>query len=213
MYKPILNAIAAREKHIASLLAEATKKEAQAQKEQDDFKKKNEAFETQKEKLLKAAKAEVEDIRATLLKEATDEAESLRSQKKEALQNELDDLRTDILKQMKEQVFAISSKVLGDLADATLEERMIGVFISHLRALSDKNRAELSSDSAVITSAFALSQAQQKAIKSELSAKSLKFKVAPELMGGIELSANGHKLAWSISDYLETLEKEASHAA
>jgi len=33
----------------------------------------------------------------------------------------------------------------------------------------------------------------------------LKFEVAPELVGGIELRAQGQKLAWSISDYLGEL--------
>ena len=31
----------------------------------------------------------------------------------------------------------------------------------------------------------------------------------PELVNGIELSANGQKVAWSIADYLATLEKSA----
>ena len=31
----------------------------------------------------------------------------------------------------------------------------------------------------------------------------------PELVSGIELSTNGQKVAWSIADYLATLEKSA----
>ena len=34
----------------------------------------------------------------------------------------------------------------------------------------------------------------------------LRYETAPELVGGIELSANGRKFAWSISDYLVSLE-------
>ena len=36
------------------------------------------------------------------------------------------------------------------------------------------------------------------------------FKTAPELISGIELSSNGYKLAWSISEYLNSLEKSIS---
>ena len=37
----------------------------------------------------------------------------------------------------------------------------------------------------------------------------VQFETAPELVCGIELSTNGHKVAWSIADYLATLEKSA----
>ena len=37
----------------------------------------------------------------------------------------------------------------------------------------------------------------------------VQFETAPELVSGIELSANGQKVAWSIADYLATLEKSA----
>lgn len=213
LYKPILDAIAAREKHIADQLAEAKKKEAKAQKEQDDFKHKNEVFNEQEVKLLNDVKTEAEVVRANLLKDAEDEAEVLRTKKKAALQNEIDDLRDDFLRQTKAQVFVTASKVLGDLADTTIQERMIVVFITNLQDLSKKDKAALSSDTAVITSAFELSHTQQKTLKDEVKVKHIKFKVVPELVSGIELSVNGHKLAWSIGDYLGTLEQEASHAA
>lgn len=213
LYKPILNAITAREKHIADQLATAAKKEADAKQEQVALRKKNDSFEKEKTKLMSEAKAEAEKLRTKLMKNTEAEAEALRSKKKDALQNELDDLSADIFKQTKAQVFALASKVLGDLADTTLEERMIAVFITRLQALSDKEKSTFSSESVIVTSAFALSSAQQKALKAEIKADSVKFKVMPELLSGIELSANGHKLAWSISDYLETLEQEASRAA
>ena len=35
----------------------------------------------------------------------------------------------------------------------------------------------------------------------------LRFEPKAELLGGIELSCNGQRLAWSISDYLQALEQ------
>ncbi len=136
LYKPILNAIAAREKHIAEQFADAADKKAKAQQEQEEFKQKNEVFDQEKAKLMSKAKEEANVQRTELLKKTEDDAEILRSKKKEALKNELDDLSADILKQTKEQVFATASKVLSDLADTTLEERMVAVFITRLQALS-----------------------------------------------------------------------------
>jgi F-type H+-transporting ATPase subunit b len=72
-------------------------------------------------------------------------------------------------------------------------------------------------------------QALQAALKGALGSSALDFEVNPDLIAGIELSVNGQKLAWSISDYLAGLTKsldglvealtntvvttEASHAA
>ena len=59
LYKPILHAIDAREKRIATELADADAKKAEAQRERDEFQHKNEEFDQQ---------------RAALLRQATDEA-------------------------------------------------------------------------------------------------------------------------------------------
>lgn len=213
LYKPILNAISAREKHIADQLANAAQKEAEAQKEQDIFKQKIDTFDKEKAQLMVDAKATAHELSETLLKEVKDEADAVRLKRKEALQTEIEDLSEDILKQTKEQVFATAAKILSDLADSSLEERMFTVFITRLQNMSKKDKSALSSDTAVIASAFKLSQAQQKILKDELKIDTLKFKIVPDLLSGIEISVNGHKLAWSITDYLATLKQEAFHAA
>src|SRR5271169_3550305 len=71
LYKPILDAIDAREKRIAAQLADADKKKADAQVERDEYQRKNEVFDQQ---------------RAALMSQATDEAKAER-------QNLLDDAR------------------------------------------------------------------------------------------------------------------------
>ena len=55
LYKPILQAIDAREKRIALSLADADAKKAEAQKERDEFEKKNEEFDQQRAALLSKA--------------------------------------------------------------------------------------------------------------------------------------------------------------
>ena len=65
-----------------------------------------------------------------------------------------------------------------------------------------------------VHSAFDLPPAQQKSIETAVKETfapdaHVQFETAPELVSGIELSTNGHKIAWSIADYLATLEKSA----
>jgi F-type H+-transporting ATPase subunit b len=129
-------------------------------------------------------------------------------------------LNQEIIRWTQKQVFAITRKALADLAGASLEERMTDVFVQRLGALNGAAKEQLaaalksSTSSARVRSAFDLPPAQQatiqKALNETFSADiHIQFETAPELASGIELSANGQKVAWSISDYLTTLEKSA----
>ena len=55
LYKPILDAIDAREKRIITELADAAKKQKEAKQERDDFNKKNADFDQQRNELLRVA--------------------------------------------------------------------------------------------------------------------------------------------------------------
>ena len=68
------------------------------------------------------------------------------------------------------------------------------------------------SDPVRVRSAFELPAEQQAAIQGALDETfaadiPLRFETAPGLVSGIELSAGGQKVAWSIADYLASLEK------
>ena len=61
-------------------------------------------------------------------------------------------------------------------------------------------------------SAFDLGADQRAAIQNALNETfsaevRIRFETAPDLISGIELTANGQKVAWSIADYLASLEK------
>jgi F-type H+-transporting ATPase subunit b len=220
LYKPILHALDEREKGIAGQLAEAEAKKAEAQKERDDFQHKNEAFDQERASLLKRASNEAKAERQRLLDEARKDVESLRAKRQEALRSEQVNLRQEIIRRTQKEVFAVSRKTLADLATASLEERMCEVFVRRLRALTGAAKEELaaalkaSTQSVRVRSAFDLPPAQrnsiESAVKETFSAEThFQFETAPELVSGIELSTNGQKVAWSIVDYLATLEKSA----
>jgi F-type H+-transporting ATPase subunit b len=64
----------------------------------------------------------------------------------------------------------------------------------------------------MIRSAFDLPEKQQEdlsnAVDKVLEQKvTIQFKTAPELINGIELTANGYKLGWSLSEYLHSLQQ------
>ncbi len=218
LYRPILNAIDARERRIASEIAEADAKKTEAMKERDEFRQKNEEFEQQRSAHMNQVIEEAKTERARLLDAARLESEDLRTKLQAALKNEQHSLNDALSLRAREEVFAITRKVLTDLAGTTLEERMTKIFLARLRELNYaemvglKSAFEASTSPLLVRTAFKLPTEQCAAIEAASkeilgSDKQVEFKTAPNLISGIEISADGQKIAWSIADYLASLAK------
>jgi F-type H+-transporting ATPase subunit b len=217
LYRPILDAIDARERRIAKELADADAKKSAAQQEREEFQHKNDEFDQQRTVLLSAATEEAHSERQRLLDEARKAADDLLAQRQTALRNDARSLNQALSLRTQQEVFAIARKALSDLADSNLEARMVEIFIRRLRALDSQAQAAFGAalkntdEPALITSAFDLSDAQRASIQSALTEIfaadiRVRFASAPEKISGIELSAQGQKIAWSIADYLAGLE-------
>jgi F-type H+-transporting ATPase subunit b len=218
LYKPILNAIDAREKLIAKELADADAKKTEAQRERDEFQKKNEEFDRQRAALLTKATDEAKAERLRLLEEARKAADALSAKRQESLINDAHNLNQALSRLTQKEVFAITRKALTELAAVSLEERLGEVFTRRLRGLDDKAKAlfgealKQNSEPALVRSTFDLPAAQRAAIQNALNETfsaeiHLRFETSPDLVSGIELTTHGQKVAWSIADYLATLEK------
>jgi F-type H+-transporting ATPase subunit b len=216
LYKPILDAVDARDVRIAAELADADAKRAEAQKQSDDFNHKNEAFDQQRAALMSKATDDAQAQRQRLLDEAGKAADALSAKRQEALQSDARNLDQALCRRTQQEVFAIARKALADLATASLEARMVDVFINRLREMDAKAKAQLAEalttapGPALLRSAFDLPEAQRATLQKALAetfpgVAPVRFETAPDLIGGIELTANGEKIAWSISDYLGAL--------
>lgn len=218
LYHPVLNAIDAREKSIAAELADADAKKSEAQRQSDEFQQRNDEFEQQRVALMKKATDEANTERQRLIEEARQAADTLSARRRETLENDARKLNQSIVRRTQQEVFAIARKTLTDLSGAGLEERSCEAFLQRLREMDAGVKAELttslnaSSESALIRSAFDLPEDQrlriQKALNETFSTDiPLRYETAPDLISGIEFTTNGRKIAWSISDYLASLEK------
>jgi F-type H+-transporting ATPase subunit b len=218
LYKPILDAVDAREKRIAAELGDADAKRAEAQKERDEFQRKNEEFDQQRTALLSKATDEAKAEHQRLLDDARKAADVLSAKRQEALRSDANTLNQAIRRRTQQEVFAIARKALTDLATASLEERMSEAFTRRLVMIDGKAKEKIAaavktaSGPTVVRSAFDLPEEQRAAIKKALNETFLaevnvRFETAPDLISGIELTTNGQKIAWSIADYLASLEK------
>ncbi|MDB6055407.1 MAG: synthase subcomplex subunit [Verrucomicrobiales bacterium] len=218
LYKPIQLAIDTREKRIAGQIADAETKRTEAQKEREEFQRKNEDFSQQRAALLITATREVQTERERLLAEARQAADAVSASRQQFLTNEALNLNQSISRRTQQEVFAISRKTLKDLASTSLEACVIEVFVQRLRGMEAAGKESLSqalktaTETAVVRSALELSDEQRAAIQNAINEIfrveiRLRFETAPNLISGIELSANGQKVVWSIADYLASLEK------
>ena len=218
LYKPILKAIDEREKKIAAQLADAEAKKAEANKEQEDFKQKNETFDKEKKDLTDKAVAESKEERNKLLEQARKDAATLSEKLEQASKEAQVNLNHEIAQNTRQQVFAITRKALTDLASVGLEEQSANMFIGRLTTLNEDEKKQFTdafksnANPILVRSAFDLPVKQQDEIKDAVNrilsaAPQFQFKTNPELISGIEISANGYKLAWSISEYLDSLEE------
>lgn len=218
LYWPILAALDSREKRIAKELADADGKQAEAQKQRDEFRHKNQELDGQRAALLSQATEAANAERQRLIDAAHQAADALATKRQQALLSESQNLNQALRIRTQTEVFAISRQALTDLATTSLEERIADVFTRRLRDMDAQAKAALAESfriatgPALVRSAFDLPANQREAIQKALNETfsadiPIHFRTAPELVAGVELLSNGQKLTWSIAGYLFSLEQ------
>lgn len=215
LYAPILAAIDAREKHINAELANADAKRREAEALGDVFRLKSDEFDTQRTALLSQAVDEAVKERQRMLDAARQEADSLRIRQQDQLKAEYSSLSEQIARSTQTEVFAIAKKTLMDLAGERLDARMVQVFMDRLNGI-EIDVQPAADTPFLVRSANDLSAEQRLAIEEAIKhvfhpaanfVFVFVFDVVPDLVAGIELVVQGKKYAWSIADYLASLEK------
>lgn len=218
LYQPVLDAIAAREGLIAKQLADADAARCSAEEQRQTFAQKSDAFDKERAALLDKAQHDAQAERDQLLASARQAADALSHKRREALRGELAVLQHTLAESTQREVFGITRRVLADLASAKLEDGVADIFVQRLNQLDDTERrklvAELAAPGAqpLVRSAFNVPDPQRAAIEAAVNSRlgtpaTLHFVTAPELVCGIELVVGGQRLAWSIDQYLDALQR------
>jgi F-type H+-transporting ATPase subunit b len=220
LYKPILNAIDARENRIANELAEATATKIAAEREREEFQKKSTSLDEQREAILGRAADEAKAEREGLLAQAHQAAAAVRLKYESAMRNDQMSLSHEITRMAQGEVFAIARQTLADLAGADLDERMSAEFTRRLHQMDTRAKESLAaalekSPESVVRSTFDIPATQRATIQRALNETfatevRIRFETSPDSVCGIEWTAGEQKLAWSVAEYLENLEKKMS---
>jgi F-type H+-transporting ATPase subunit b len=220
LYAPIREAIDAREARIAAHISEAEAKAAEAQQEHDLFQNKNTEFEEKRSEMLADVRQQAQLEHQKLVEAARKAADEITTKHKESLENDAQSLEQAIREQMQSEVFATARHVLMELANQSLEDMIVDVFLQRVQSLDKPAQQALihalpnsAHEPALVRSAFDLNEEQRKSIHQALTKAFstrvfLQFETAPQVVSGLEFSTQGYKVAWSISEYLSSMEAE-----
>ncbi len=217
LYGPITRVMKEWAEKVAAGLAEAKEREAQAEEALASYAKQSEELEGKRQEILRQVQKEAEDNRRQFLSEARAEVQEARNQWQLALLRERENFLQALRRRSSKEVYVAMRQALRELADVELERHIVTVFLERLAALPEPQRQKMlgaikhANNELMVRSAFELPDAEHKELNvvlHELLGEELKlhFLTTPELICGIELSAHGYKLAWSVDSYLSSLE-------
>ena len=223
LYRPIMRAMGEREKRIADRLEGAKKREDEARQEQERYQAMNRELESRREVLLNQMKDDVERQHKELVGQARQQVDAVRANWLEALEREKEAFLQDLRERTGKHTYAVARRALKDLANVDLEHHMVGVFIERLKNLDEEDKKALmesvdrSKPGITVTSAFEIPEDRvqeiTRVLQNYLSEPiDLHLSRSSDVISGIELKTQGHKIAWSFREYLEGLETTFAEA-
>jgi F-type H+-transporting ATPase subunit b len=216
LYGRIIKAMDDREAKIAARFAEAEELKNKANEAAELYEKRNQLLNEKKEQMLNEATMAADAKRKELMEKVREEVEAVKVRWQDMLVREQDAFFYDLRQRAAKQLYATARKALSDLADADLEERIVDEFIRRIKMLDEEKSVQMrkaisgGGNKVTIQSAFGISASRQTQIEEVLKKQitngfTIRYQREPEIVSGIELRVNGHKIAWSLNEYLETL--------
>lgn len=217
LYRPVLDAIANRQREIASRVESAEKSEQKAEQLAASCRQKEQELEAARETILAEARQEIENWKQEALAQARNEVEQTQSHWWEALHRERERFLQQLRERAGRQVHQVTRHVLRELANADLERQMVEVFLDRLEAMDKSNEEGVSAKQhpetvCTLTTALPLSEDLQAEIRQQLQRKfgelpSLHFEQDADLICGVEFQRGDHRLSWNVADTIESMER------
>ena len=217
LYGRIIRAMDAREAKIGAQFAEAEEARRESRASAEAHAQKLRELEERSASMMENARQEAEKFREQLQEKAREETEFLKVRWTEAIKSERENFLQELRHLAGRQIYSVTRRVLKDLAALDLEERIVEILVEKVAAMDDgekqKFREPLENGGTVaVASAFSIPPAYQakldEALHRYISVNALViYERSDDILSGCELRSDGHKIAWSMKDYLETLEE------
>ena len=214
LYGRVVKAMDQREKKIAAHFEAAEEKEQAAQAAAAAAERDKQELDAKREVLLKTAVDDADARRKELTEQARRQIEEHAQRWRQDLAREKEAFLSEMRTRAGDQVCAAARRALEDLADSSLEARMVDVLIRRLQDLPEDECREFaeavqgSGGQVIVATAMELDETHRKkaaaAVHDLLAADvAVEFQTSPELMCGVELRAAGREISWTIAGYVQ----------
>jgi F-type H+-transporting ATPase subunit b len=217
LYGPVIDAMDRREKAIADNIANAEQREASAQSTMQNYQTKYDQLEQDSTKQMQQAEADAQQQRQQLMTQARDEVKQQRGLWQHELKQEQQDYLNNLRKTSVKVIQQTGRKVLSELADTSLEQQIIKVFLKRVNTLDDTVIQTLkdSKDVMNVVSAFELDTKTKEKITAVINtvinnSNEVTYKVSSDLICGISLQTNGYEIDWNMQSHLQQLDQQLS---
>jgi F-type H+-transporting ATPase subunit b len=219
LYGPVTKAMAEREARIAAAKAHADDKARQAEEEATKLQASQAELAGSRDRLLAAAHDDAETHKKQEVDQARQALQAQQARWQQAVAQEREGFLREVRTRVAEQACQVARRVLLDLADEALEERILGAFARRLTAVPAADRDALAEHvraGGEITAATSFEASQdarrtvEDAVREALGPAQVRWVRSPELAAGVVLTAGGRRLAWSVSDHLDQVEQRVT---
>jgi F-type H+-transporting ATPase subunit b len=211
----------AREARIAATFAEAEEAREEASRSVLMCEKKLQDIQSASDEMMNKARAEADAYRRELMDQARKEVDEIQNRWTETLRSERENFFQELRRLTGTQVYAITRRVLKDLADMDLEQRIVQILTERIEMMNREERKRIrtlmtAGEKITIQSAFDIPPEAREKLNGTLqrnigSGIDVAYEKSDDVMSGYELRINGYKIAWSMKDYLDTLEEKFYH--
>lgn len=222
LYGRIIGAMDAREAKIASTFEEAEKARETARVAESQYETRLRNLEAEYDAMMNRAREEAEVRRKEMLDLARAEVDKLQARWMETVRSERDAFLQELRRMAGTQIYAITRRVLKDLADVELEKRIVEILMERIETMDEAERGKFRDSIAeggaiIVQSAFDIPPDEQRKLDEAIhrhiaGGAEVVFERTDDVMTGYELKSDGHKIAWSIKDYVDSLEEKFYHA-
>jgi F-type H+-transporting ATPase subunit b len=213
LYKPVTAAMARREERIAERLEESREREMQAEQERKRLHERMQRLEERREAILEQARVEAEAERRRLLEQSRAGADDAQRRWQQQMQAEQAQFLDALTRRTADGFEQLARKALADLADAQLEQQMIQTLHRRLQGMDEASLHHFrKADGPIsVATSFALDDDRRdrlrRVIQQQIGPETeVAFRESSDLLCGVELDAGGHRLGWSLADYLDRFE-------
>ena len=212
LYRPVIRAMERREQRIHDRLETAREREERAGEEIHHYREMRGELDALRESILADAREEAERLKREMLDDAREEVAGIRANWLQQVNEERQEFLANLRREAGGAIESLARKALHDLADASLEERIVHAFTGQLQALDAATRETMASAPGPvrITTAFELAPALREQLEQAVRAAlgkdvAVEYGTSGDLLCGIALSSAGRLLGWNLADYMDAL--------